>query len=221
MNIQAHWGAVFDWDGVIIDSSRHHEESWIRLAAEASGRVLPEGHFKKGFGRKNEWIIPHLLGWSEDPEEIHRLSLRKEALYREIVAEWGIAPLPGVREWLERLHTAGVPCVVGSSTHRMNIESTLERMSLRHHFQEIVTAEDVAHGKPDPEVFLKAAAKIGVIPGRCVVFEDAYVGMEAARRAGMKLVAVATTHPAAELQAADRVVHRLDELQPGDLARWF
>jgi HAD superfamily hydrolase (TIGR01509 family) len=221
MNTHAQWGAVFDWDGVIIDSSRHHEESWVRLAAEEGGRLLPEGHFKKGFGRKNEWIIPHLLGWTEDPAEIRRLSLRKEALYREIVAEWGIEPLPGVREWLERLHAAQIPCVIGSSTHRLNIESTLDRMAFRHHFQEIVTAEDVSQGKPDPEVFLKAAGKIGVAPGRCVVFEDAHVGMEAARRAGMKLVAVATTHPAGELQAADRVVHRLDELQPAELAAWF
>jgi beta-phosphoglucomutase-like phosphatase (HAD superfamily) len=101
----ASWGALFDWDGVIIDSRAHHEESWERLGREL-GRPLPEGHFLKGFGRKNEFIIPEILGWTSEPEEIRRISLRKEALYREVVAEWGLEALPGVRTWLERLRDA-------------------------------------------------------------------------------------------------------------------
>ena len=87
-----------------------------------TGKPLPEGHFKRGFGRKNEFIIPELLRWATEPAEIRRLSLRKEALYRELVAEWGLEPLPGVRTWLERLRAAGVPCAIGSSTHRANID---------------------------------------------------------------------------------------------------
>ena len=90
-------GAIFDWDGVILASSSHHEESWVRLAKE-TGFTLPDGHFKKGFGMKNEFIIPNLLNWSNRPDEIRQLSLRKEALYREILLEWGIHPLPGVTE---------------------------------------------------------------------------------------------------------------------------
>ena len=89
----ADWGALFDWDGVIIDSSSHHEESWERLAREEA-RTLPPDHFKKGFGRKNEFIIPKLLGWAHDPAEIRRISLRKEALYRDVVAERGLSALP-------------------------------------------------------------------------------------------------------------------------------
>src|SRR5688572_10967005 len=107
-SLAAPWGAIFDWDGVIIDSSRHHEESWERLAREGS-RILPEGHFKAGFGRKNEFIIPEILCWTSDSGEIETISLRKEALYREVVKEWGVEPLPGVRTWLERLRDAGVP----------------------------------------------------------------------------------------------------------------
>src|SRR5687767_9161436 len=98
----AAWGAIFDWDGVIIDSRAHHEESWKRLAAEMH-LPLPEGHFLKGFGRKNEVIIPDILGWSHDLETVHEISLRKEALYREVVGEWGLVALPGVQTWLERL----------------------------------------------------------------------------------------------------------------------
>jgi beta-phosphoglucomutase family hydrolase len=216
----AAWGAIFDWDGVIIDSSRQHEESWERLARE-TGKPLPEGHFKAGFGRKNEFIIPRILGWEEDLEKVRRLSLRKEELYREIVLENGLEPLPGVRAWLERLAAAGVPCAIGSSTHRKNIEVSLDVLGLRDFFREIVSAEDVSHGKPDPEVFLKAAAKIGTAPESCVVFEDAHVGIEAAQRAGMRVIAVATTNPLSELGKADLAVARLDELSVEQVAVWF
>lgn len=220
MSESANWGAIFDWDGVIIDSRRHHEESWERLARE-EGLPLPEGHFIKGFGRKNEFIIPEILGWATELDEIHRLSLRKEALYREVVSDWGLEALPGVRTWMERLRDAGVPCAIGSSTHRANIDLSLGMIGLQEFFQAIVTAEDVTKGKPDPQVFLKGAERIGRPASRCVVFEDAHVGIEAAKAGGMKVIGVATTHPIEELGDADRAVVRLDELQPADLAKWF
>jgi HAD superfamily hydrolase (TIGR01509 family) len=190
------------------------------LAADLA-KDLPADHFIRGFGMKNEVIIPNLLGWTSDLEEIRRLSLRKEALYREIIQAQGVTALPGVEPWLKALAEAEIPCVIGSSTHRKNIEVSLDKLGFHGYFREMVTAEDVSHGKPHPEVFLKAAQKIGVSPERCVVFEDAHVGIQAARAAGMKVVAVATTNRAEELTAADRVVHRLDELKPEDLAAWF
>ena len=216
----ATWGAIFDWDGVIIDSSSHHEESWERLSREI-GKPLPPGHFKKGFGRKNEFIIPEILEWTRETAEIERFSLRKEALYREVVAERGVEALPGVRAWLERLHEARVPCVIGSSTHRANIEISLDLLGLGDCFAAIVSAEDVTRGKPDPQVFLTAAKKIARPPGRCVVFEDALVGIEAAHAGDMKCVAVATTNPPELLRAAERVVSRLDEMQPDEIAVLF
>ena len=210
-------GAIFDWDGVIIDSAKQHEASWERLAAEEK-RPLPPDHFKQSFGRKNEAIIPELFGWTRDPAEIRRMSLRKEALYREIVVEQGTTPLPGVREFLQRLREAGVPCAVGSSTHRANIATHFRITGIALFFSAIVTAEDVTVGKPDPQVFLLAAARIAREPRRCLVFEDAFVGLQAARAGGMKTVAVASTNPAANLAPwADRVVNRLDELSIEDL----
>lgn len=212
-------GALFDWDGVIVDSSRAHEAAWERLAAEVR-RPLPEGHFKAGFGRKNETIIPHILGWPGDAAEIVRLGRRKEELYRDVLRESGIAPLPGVREFLARLREGGVPCAVGSSTERRNIDTILGLIGLGPFFQTIVSADDVTQGKPDPQVFLLGAGRLGLAPARCVVFEDALVGLEAARAGGMRRVAVATTHPAEALRAhADHVVHRLDELTVEDLRR--
>jgi beta-phosphoglucomutase family hydrolase len=215
-----HWAAIFDWDGVIIDSSRQHAASWDRLA-QRERRVLPPGHFQRSFGMKNERIFPEILGWTTDPGEITRLSRLKEVLYREIVRESGIEALPGVKTFLDRLRAAAVPVIIGSSTPRENIEFVIHLVGLDGYFGDIVAAGDVTHGKPDPEVFLIAARKLGVPPRDCVVFEDAHVGLEAARAAGMKVVGVATTHPAGSLQDADRVVEQLDELTAEEIAGWF
>jgi len=210
-------GAVFDWDGVIVDSSVQHERSWERLAVEEN-KELPSGHFEKSFGMKNERVIPDVLGWTDRPEEIQRLSLRKEALYRVLVQETGLSPLPGTRTFLSRLAEAGIPCVIGSSTHRLNIETTLDVMDLRGFFQDIVSAEDVSHGKPDPEVFLTAATRINRQPEACFVFEDAHVGIEAGLAGGFAVIGVASTHPRETLVGARHVVDRLDELSIVDLS---
>jgi beta-phosphoglucomutase family hydrolase len=209
-------GALFDWDGVVIDSSRQHERSWHMLSAE-NGLPLVEGFFKLSFGMKNEAIIPNILRWTESPEEIRGHSLRKEELYRELIRDEGIQPLPGVRVFLERLRDAGIPCAIASSSHRINIELCLEMFGFADFFRSIVSAENVGRGKPDPEVFLKAAETLGLPPERCVVFEDAPVGIQAALAGGMKVVGVAGTHPPETLAGAHRIVKQLDALTPADL----
>ena len=209
-------GAIFDWDGVIINSAAQHETSWERLAREC-GKALPEDHFRRGFGMKNEVIIPELLNWTTVPTEIRILSLRKEAIYREVVREQGMTALDGVVPWLRALQAAGIPCVIASSTHRENITTTLAVLGLEEFFPQIVTAEDVHRGKPDPEVFLTAAQRIDVKPADAVVFEDALVGIAAAHAASMRVVAVASTEPREKLSHADWVVDRLDELSISQL----
>lgn len=212
-------GFIFDWDGVVVDSSRQHERSWDDLAA-AEGLELFEGHFKLGFGKKNEFIIPNILEWTEDADEIARLSDLKEEFYRKIVRESGLKPLPGVRAFLEELQAKNLPRVIGSSTPRKNIEAVLEITELIGFFDEIVAAADVDRGKPDPEVFLKAAAKIQVKPEDCVVFEDSVSGIEAGKAAGMKVVALATTNSLEELRdtGVALVVESFEEL---DLPRLY
>ena len=204
-------GALFDWDGVVIDSSEQHEESWELLAAEI-GKPLPADHFLRGFGMKNQVIIPRILRWTDDPDEIHHYSLRKEQLYREIVRERGIQPLPGVVELLRMLSRHEVRCAVASSTHRENIETIFDVIGVRPFFDAVVTAEDVSHGKPDPEVFLKSAERIGCPPEACVVFEDAHVGIEAGLAAGAKVIAVATTNPLESLGKAHLAVASLEDV---------
>ena len=204
-------GALFDWDGVVIDSSAQHDRSWTLLSTEV-GKPLPPDHFVRGFGMKNQTIIPDVLGWTNDAEEIEALSLRKELLYRQIVMREGIAPLPGVIELLKLLNRHDVACAVASSTHRQNIETVFDMTGLREHFAAVVTAEDVGQGKPHPDVFLKSAAAIERRPDRCVVFEDALVGIEAGLAAGAKVVAVATTCPIEALGNAHLAVRSLLEV---------
>ena len=162
-----------------------------------------------------------MLHWSEDLNEIQRLSLRKEELYREVVKDWGIEPLPGVRQWLERLREGGIACGIGSSTEEKNVKLGLEILDLGMFFKTAVTAEHVKRGKPAPDVFLEVARRLGARSERCVVFEDAPAGVEAGRAAGMKVVGVTTTHPGGHLEGVDREVERLNELSIQEIKSWF
>lgn len=218
--MRATWAAVFDWDGVVIDSSAFHERSW-EVLAEREGLFLPEGHFRRGFGKRNEEIIPTLLGWTTDPGEIRRLADAKEAAYRELIRADGIEPLPGASAWLDRLTEADVLKAIGTSTPRENIDCVLALWGWEGRFEAVVASEDVRRGKPDPEVFVKAAAAIGQDPARSVVFEDTPMGVEAAVAAGARVVAVTGTHPPETFPGVDRIVRRLDELRVEALAAWF
>jgi beta-phosphoglucomutase family hydrolase len=214
------WVAIFDWDGVIIDSSRQHEQAWELLAAEHGLRIGP-GCFQRSFGMKNERVIPDILGWTKNPRLIQEWSLRKEELYRQLVAEQGATTIPGARSWLETLAQSGIRCALGTSTPRLNLDATLEKLALGSFFQAAITGDDVAHGKPDPEVFLKAATSLAADPAKCVVFEDAPVGLQAAKTAGMKAVALTTTHAAPSLALADWVVKDLNEACIEVIGQWF
>lgn len=209
-------GVIFDWDGVVIDSSGQHERSWEMLANEI-GKPLPAGHFKAGFGRKNQEIIPGLLRWSWDPEEVARLGDRKEELYRELVRGQGVRVLPGARELLAALRDAGLLRAVGSSTPRANIDAIFAATGLGEFFDAVVCADDVKNGKPAPDVFLRAAELLALDPADCLVIEDAHFGIEAAHRAGMLVLAVATTHSLSELGDADAAVASLAGVDPGFL----
>jgi beta-phosphoglucomutase family hydrolase len=214
------FGCIFDCDGVIVDSSALHIDAWKRLAAQ-EGLAFPEHLFKKSFGMKNEQIIPQLFRWTDDLTEIRRLDAGKELMYRELVGSRGASTFPGVESFLAMLQEQRVPCVIGSSAPRANVTVALETLGLGVFFQSIVSGEDAARGKPDPQIFLTGARALGKEPGQCVVFEDAHVGIAAARGGGMKVVAVTNTFPRSSLHEADRVVDRLDELTMAGLTHLF
>jgi HAD superfamily hydrolase (TIGR01509 family) len=207
--------AVFDWDGVVIDSSVAHERSWEALADDEN-LTLPADHFIRGFGKRNEFIIPEILGWSQDPAEIKRLSDKKEFLYREIARQGNVRLLPGVRELTTALGQAGIRRVIGTSTHKANLQLSFELFDIGHLFDGAISSEDVIRGKPDPEVFLKACALGGGEPASSFVFEDSFSGIQAGLAGGFITVALATTNTRAQLEpiGAHRILCDLSEVDP-------
>lgn len=209
-------GVIFDWDGVVVDSSAQHEQAWESMAAE-HGLPLPENHFQLSFGKRNEEIIPEILNWATEPEEVTRLAWIKEETYRSLIRDSGIEPLPGVPELFAWLQEKGIPFAVGSSTPRENLQAAIDLLNLTDDtFEAVFSGDDVSEGKPAPEVFLKAAAALNVAPVDALVFEDSFSGIKAAQNGGIPVIAVATTNPLSELGMADAAVFRLSDLQLGD-----
>ena len=204
-------GAIFDWDGVIVDSSDLHLKSWEALANELK-LPLPNDHFEKGFGKRNETIIPQILGWSKDPAQINHWGKRKEEIYREYGNKDGIKLARGSKDFLKQIPASTFRCSIGTSTERKNVELAMSQHNLSQFFLGAACSEDVSKGKPDPEVFLKAAKILSIPPKDCVVFEDSPHGIEAAIRAGMKTVALTTTHPSTTF------MHLNPDLQVASLA---
>jgi beta-phosphoglucomutase len=199
---------LWDMDGTLIDSAEYHWLTW-RDALLAEGYSLTHDEFASFFGQRNDTIVRRFLGDALSADDVTRIGAEKEAAYRNLVRARGVVPLPGVRAWLDRLHREGWKQAVASSAPPENIETLVEVLDLSAVFEAYASGEEVPHGKPAPDVFLHAAARLGVPPSRCIVVEDAPAGVEAGRRGGMRTIGIASLHP--ELQA-DIVVRSLEEL---------
>jgi len=204
-------GVIWDMDGVIIDSAGLHYCSW-RDALAKKGIEMSRKQFDETFGRRNDDIIEHVTGRRPSPEEVTSIGGEKEAAYRRMVA--GNARFfPGVLELLRSLKEAGFKQALASSAPPENVALIVREMKLEEYIEATVDASQVSKGKPDPEVFLKAAEKLGLKPVECLVIEDAAAGVEAARRGGMAVIAVTNTLPAGRLAEADLVVSSLEEVE--------
>ncbi len=203
MRINHTTGVLWDVDGTLVDTAEQHFQAWAQLS-EQLNHPFTRAHFARTFGWRNPEIVRELYDPHADDTKCLELGERKETLYREMVRTTGATLLPGVRELLKRFQEAGIPQAVGSSAPRGNLDLLLNATGIGHYFQAIIGGEDVTRGKPDPEVFLKGAAGIGVEPRQCLVFEDAIAGVQAARRGGMACVAVTFVghHPAEKLREA-------------------
>ncbi len=208
------YAAIFDMDGVLVDSSGAHFVAWSRLGSEI-GTPFPRTLFDHTFGMHNNQIIPLWLGASGSTE-IERLSLRKEEIYRAVASDV-LEPLPGAVALVRALHLAGVSTAVASSGPRANVLLCVRKLALEDAFDYLATGDDVLHGKPNPEIFLKAMVGLGVPAPQCVVIEDAPQGVAAGLASGARVVAVTSSRPAAELHDADRVVDSLTHLGVEDL----
>ena len=201
---------LWDMDGTLIDSEEFHWISWRDTLAK-EGIIITREQFLSSFGQRNDSILPQWLGPGSSPERIERIGNAKEELYRYLILHNGISPLPGVTRWVHQLHKEGWLQAVASAAPRANIDAVLQALSATHIFQGIVSAEDVHRGKPDPEVYLTAASRVGVPPERCIVVEDAVAGVEGARRAGIRSIGVSRN---GKNLPADLVVRSLELLHP-------
>ena len=209
---------LWDMDGVIVDSAAPHFESW-REAFAARGTTYTEAEFESFFGTRDDYIIRRVMGPLADTA-VEEIADEKERRYRDLIR--GKARIfPGVIPLLKAMKKGGFKIALGTSAPMENVEAVGQQMGLHLYFDAVVSGQDVTEGKPSPEIYLAAAAKLGAKPYRCVVFEDSPHGVEAAKRAGMKCVAVTNSHPAEALQAADRVVESMEQLDLIQLIRWL
>ena len=194
-------GVVFDMDGVLVDSGAHHRAAWVALLAELDVAATSPELWRLTIGRPAHEAVSLLLGRELPGDEAMRLASRKRELYR-LFARRGAQAVPGAPAFVGSVARTGVACAVATSASRDDARHVLDTLGLAGRFGAVVTAEDVARGKPDPEIYVRAAGAIGVAPGECLAFEDAVVGVQAARGAGMRVIGVTTAHSGDELSAA-------------------
>ncbi len=192
---------LFDLDGTLVDNMPFHIDAWIETA-RSLGREITAATVMRDFaGRRNEEILPALLGRPLDPAELAALADAKEARYRELFAPH-VAPIRGAVALLDELAAHGVLCGIASAAPKPNRDFVLDRLGLRDRFRVIVGAEEVSRGKPAPDLFLLGASRLGVDPRAVLVFEDAHLGVTAAVAAGMIACGVTTGEPGEVLTAA-------------------
>lgn len=196
--------AIFDMDGVVVDSGSYHRAAWRALLEELGVEPVDGEFWRLTIGRPVEEALPLLLGRPLSAHEIARYSKRKTDLYHRL-AGGRFRPVPGVVGFVRALAAANIPRALATSASTSSVTAVLSDLGLRAHFPVVITADDVERGKPDPEVYLAAAAGLGVPPQGCVVFEDSLVGVEAACRAGMLPIGLTTAHTEVELTNAGAV----------------
>jgi len=207
---------LWDMDGTLADTGELHFQTW-KNALAGLGYELSYEKFNATFGMNNQGILETLLGETPSAELVTRISDEKEGEYRRLL-HGSVSLLPGVREWLDWLHSHHIPQAIASSAPPENIEAFVDELHLRPYFEALVAGFDMP-GKPDPGIFLLTASRLGVAPARCLVIEDSIAGVEAARRAGMRCIAVTTTNPPEALSHATVVVDSLTQLDPAEFIR--
>ncbi len=208
---------IWDMDGVIADTSLYHRQAWQQVL-QKRGVDYTEKNFRRGFGQRNEEIIKSVLGEETSVNEIKTISKEKEERFRNLVKP-NIKLLPGVIELIKALTQYKFKLALASSTPMENLTLLTAKLGIKGYFQVIVSAEDVTIGKPDPQVFLLAAKRLGANPGDCIIIEDAVTGVTAARKAGMTCIAVTNTNSREKLMEADLIVDTLETVTVNDIIK--
>ena len=214
------FGIIFDMDGVLIDSNPYHKKS-LKSFARSYGYNLDEQELReKIYGRQNKEWIPNLFGREMGFEEIDKYAREKELHFQKIF-EKDVAPVAGLIPFLESLRNEKIPRAIATSAPRMNVDFVFRHTPIGEFFGLVLDDSHVKRGKPDPEIYLKASDLLGFESGQCVVFEDSLSGVEAARRAGCEVIAVATTHTADEFGEVAMVINDFREITLNDVKNIF
>jgi len=206
---------IWDMDGVIADTAPYHFKAWQEVFRKR-GVTITEDDFKRNFGQRNDRITRIVLGTDISPDELESVATEKEEGFRNR-AKNHLKPLPGAVELIKSLKEYGFLQALGSSAPPENVRLITRELKIESLFQAIVSGREVKEGNPSPLGFLLAAEKLGVEPKDCIVIEDAIAGGAAARKAGMRCLAVTNTNPRTSLKGADLIVDSLKEVTPGDL----
>jgi len=201
--------AIFDMDGVLIDNYEYHCIAWKEFAKRYDVEFKNEDIIKN-FGRTNKEIFAEIFKRELKDDEVLTLGEEKERVYREVYKDY-IKEVDGLTEYLKFLKNKGIKVAVASSAPIQNIDFILDGLDIRKYIDAIAHAGMIKRGKPDPEIFLKAAELLRVEPKDCIVFEDSLAGIEAGVRAGMKVFGVATTYPKEKLTMAHDVIENFKE----------
>jgi beta-phosphoglucomutase len=219
-------GVVFDMDGTLLDNMPFHEEAFNTFAQRHGLPALTTETRQWMDGKRNRDIFPHLFSASRTltHTEVEQLADEKESLYRELSAG-RLTTLPGLDHLLTRLEHHDIPIALATSAPRANVDHTLSELRLHGRISLIARSDDVAHGKPFPDVFVEAARLMGVPPERCLAFEDAPAGIIAARAAGMRTIGVSTSYTHDLLQRTTPPPHAIvadyDEFLQSDEGGWL
>lgn len=199
---------IFDMDGTLVDNMQFHTEAWGKMLAENGIEMNAHDFLVKTAGKTNREILPTVFGEISD-ERITELAHRKESLYQGLFLPHR-KTVVGAIEFLTEAQNLGIKMAVATAAPNENVEFILDGLNLRQYFQAVTTAEDVTNGKPHPEFFLTSAEKLGVQTQKSIVFEDAIGGFEAAHRAGMKSIGIATVNSVNSILQLDSVVEAHD-----------
>lgn len=197
--------AIFDLDGTLIDNNSYHLLTWQKYVERFDRNMTKEEYNENINGRTNKNALEYVYQRKMTEEEATPLALEKEAMYREIYQPH-IEPVPGLIDLLEQLAERGIPMAIATSGIEVNIQFMFSNIPIEKYFKFIVNSSHIKKGKPDPEIYIKTADMLSIPVSNCLVFEDAVVGIESAKRAGMHVVAITTTHAIEELKESDLLI---------------
>lgn len=207
---------IFDMDGVLIDNFKWHLLAWETFCKRHKKHISAEEFRVHVFGGNNPDHLRYIFGNGISESLIQEYSHEKERIYRDLYQNH-VLPVKGLEAFVEQLKDMQIPLGIATSAERDNVDFILDAIQCNGQFDVIVDSSMISKGKPDPEVFLKAASLLGSGPEDCVVFEDSLKGIEASLRAGMKVIGLATTHYHAELTEAHKVISDFSTITPADL----